>query len=164
MNRALAAAEEGRSFNELPQVMRHLLRAERERERIKNEIKAGMRNRVVEGARQEGAKNERRAAATRRRFGRRLNRTTLPGIAENEEKNKNVPDEEEIAAVMGRAGTTRAEAIKFLHELDQMGAQAVNAEVSLQRLREVYNGRTANNMRRMLRNRRRTRRRRGRNV
>jgi NACalpha-BTF3-like transcription factor len=160
MNRTLAAAEEGRSFNELPQVMRRLLRAERERARIKNEIKSEIRNRVVETVRKQSANNERRAATRRRR----LSRINLPTIAENQENAAPAPDEDEIAHVMTRAGTTRAEAIEFLHDLEKRSVKAANAEVTLQRLREVYNGRTANNMRRMLRNRRRTRRRHVRNI
>lgn len=161
-NAALRAAEEGRSFNALNPVMRRLLRAERERERIKEEIKSAMRNRVVESVRQQAANNERKAATRRRR----LSRINLPTIAENEENAGSPPDEEEIAHVMTRAGATRAEAIEFLDDLEKRGVKAANAEVTLQKLREVYNGRTVKNMRNMLRRRRQTRRRRhrGRNV
>ena len=156
-NAALRAAEEGRSFNVLNPVMRSLLRAQRDRERIKEEIKSAMRNRVVETVRQQASNNERKAATRRRR----LNRINLPTIAENEEENAAPPpDEDEIAHVMTRAGATRAEAIEFLDDLEKRSVKAANAEVTLQRLREVYNGRTAKNLRNMLRRRRQTRRRR----
>jgi NACalpha-BTF3-like transcription factor len=154
MSTALTAAEEGRSLNALNTVMRNLLLAEKERQRIKNDIKARMRNRVVERVRKEAVNNERAASRTRRLQGRRLNRIMLPSIAENEQENAAAPYEEEIHAVMTRAGTSRAEAIQFLQELDKMGEQAVNAEVTLQRLREVYNGKTVKNLRKMLKRRR----------
>jgi NACalpha-BTF3-like transcription factor len=156
MNRALSAAEEGRSFNELNSLRRELLLAERERARIKEGIKSAMRNRVVETVRKQSANNERRAATRRRR----LNRINLPTIAENQENAAPAPDEDEIAHVMTRAGATRAEAIEFLDDLEKRSVKAANAEVTLQRLREVYNGRTAKNLRNMLRRRRQTRRRR----
>ena len=157
MNKALAAAEEGRSFNVLNSVMRRLLRAERERERIKEGIKSEMRNRVVETVRKQSANNERRAATRRRR----LNRINLPTIAENQEENAAPPpDEDEIAHVMTRTGATRAEAIEFLDDLEKRSVKAANTEVTLQRLREVYNGRTVKNLRNMLWRRRHTRRRR----
>lgn len=162
-NAALRAAEEGMSLNELNPVMRALLLAESERKRIKEEIKSLMRNGVVESVRQQAANNERRAATRRRR----LSRINLPTIAENQEENAAPPPEEdEIAHVMTRAGATRAEAIEFLDDLEKRSVEAANAEVTLQKLREVYNGRTVKNLRNMLRRRRQTRRRRhrGRNV
>ena len=167
-NAALRAAEEGRSLNELNPVMRALLLAESERERIKEQIKSVMRNGVVESVRQQAANNEKRAATRRAATRRgRLNRIKLRTIAENQEENAAPPpDEGEIAHFMNAApGATRAEAIGFLDELEKRSVEAANAEVTLQRLREVYNGRTANNIRRMLRRRRQTRRRRrGENV
>jgi NACalpha-BTF3-like transcription factor len=110
----------------------------------------------VETVRKQSANNERRAATRRRR----LNRINLPTIAENQENAAPAPDEDEIAHVMTRAGATRAEAIEFLDDLEKRSVKAANAEVTLQRLREVYNGRTAKNLRNMLRRRRQTRRRR----
>jgi hypothetical protein len=157
MNKALVAAEEGRSFNVLNPVMRRLLRAEKARARIKEEIKSEMRNRVVDTVRKQSANNERKAATRRRR----LNRINLPTIAENQEENAvPAPDEDEIAHVISKTGATRAEAIEFLDDVEKRSVKAANAEVTLQRLREVYNGRTVKNLRNMLWRRRQSRRRR----